>query len=297
MFIHIHLSAQGYRPYPEIQELQTRRDFLFQQFSQDVEQSYKALAKGIPPVPYLYVYKAKEGDTLMDIAARCVLSYETIATLNRISDSRTDVSGRNLLLPTVPGLFIPEKPSNDLEALLFMNRQSNPSLPAARITVRYSEDVSAVFDFYPDVKLTPTERTFFLTGGFRFPLPKAILTSSYGMRRNPVTGRMRFHEGIDLAAPAGTAVTASRSGRVKDTGYDGVYGNFVILSHDNQTESVYGHMRKVLVTMEESVAAGYTIGEVGSTGQSTGPHLHFEIRIGGAAHDPADILQINQKGN
>ncbi|MDR1748780.1 MAG: M23 family metallopeptidase [Spirochaetaceae bacterium] len=296
IFIYAYPSAQSYRSYPEIQELQERRDHLFQQFSQDVEQSYKDIAKGDPLRPFLYVYKVKEGDTLMDIAARCVLSYETIATLNRISDNRTDIRGRTLLLPTVPGLFIPEKPSNDLEALLFMNRQSNSTPPEAWITVRYSGASSAVFGFYPDMKLTPTERTFFLTGGFRFPLPRAVLTSSYGIRKNPVTGTVRFHEGIDLAAPVGTNVVAARSGMVKETGYDAVYGNFIILSHDNEMESLYGHLKKVLVNRNQSVAAGYTIGEVGSTGQSTGPHLHFEIWIGGAARDPAEILQLDKKG-
>jgi secretion/DNA translocation related TadE-like protein len=97
------------------------------------------------------------------------------------------------------------------------------------------------------------------------------------------------HTGLDLAAPAGAPVVASSSGRVTQAGPAGPYGNLVVIGHDGVT-TYYAHLGSITVAAKDDVAAGHQIGTVGSTGNATGPHLHFEVRVGGAAQNPEDIL-------
>jgi murein DD-endopeptidase MepM/ murein hydrolase activator NlpD len=110
------------------------------------------------------------------------------------------------------------------------------------------------------------------------------------MTVNPVTGNLRFHEGLDLAAPAGTEVYAAAGGIVTEVGSDPIYGNFVVIRHDGNWASLYGHLQRTAVTLRMNVKSGMLIGWVGSTGQSTGPHLHFELRQNGMARDPDKYL-------
>ncbi|MFE5291395.1 M23 family metallopeptidase [Isoptericola sp. NPDC056618] len=138
-----------------------------------------------------------------------------------------------------------------------------------------------------------------------FPLPVGTWTrtSGYGMRRNPVLGVRRLHAGVDLAAPADTAVLATAAGQVAYAGSSGGLGNHVVLEHrvdGRVVASVYGHLRDggIHVRAGDLVTAGQHIGDVGSTGNSTGPHLHFEIRPGGAASaavDPGTWLATTEK--
>jgi murein DD-endopeptidase MepM/ murein hydrolase activator NlpD len=110
------------------------------------------------------------------------------------------------------------------------------------------------------------------------------LTSPYGWR----WGRM--HEGIDIAAGSGTPIYASASGTVIACGYEGGYGNLVVLDHGGGLATAYGHQSSIAVTCGQSVGRGQLVGYVGSTGRSTGPHVHFEVRVGGGAVDPLGYL-------
>ena len=110
------------------------------------------------------------------------------------------------------------------------------------------------------------------------------------MRRNPVSGNMRFHEGLDLAAPPGTDVYAVRDGVVTEVGEDPIYGTYIVIKHSDSWASLYGHLQRARVSLHDSVKSGTVIGWVGSTGQSTGPHLHFELRQNGRAQDPDKFL-------
>jgi murein DD-endopeptidase MepM/ murein hydrolase activator NlpD len=116
--------------------------------------------------------------------------------------------------------------------------------------------------------------------GFIFPFASAVpITSNFGWRIHPVTGTQRFHSGIDLGAPHGTAVLAAHSGRVVFAGWRGGYGNTIILqSLDGKTRTLYAHLSQLHVEADETVRIGQIVGAVGSTGLSTGPHLHFEIQ-------------------
>ena len=119
---------------------------------------------------------------------------------------------------------------------------------------------------------------------------RARLTSGFGLRRDPFSGLPQQHEGVDLAAKTGAPVRPYRAGLVTFSGWKQGYGNTVILKHANGLESVYGHNAKNSVLAGDRVDAGTVIGQVGSSGRSTGPHLHFEIREQGKAVNPIPYL-------
>lgn len=120
---------------------------------------------------------------------------------------------------------------------------------------------------------------------------QGVFTSGFGYRTHPISGAGRMHEGIDVSANTGTAIHAAGSGTVIGAGNSGDgYGNKVLISHGDGLVTLYAHMNSLNVSNGQSVSAGDTIGTVGSTGYSTGPHLHFEVRVAGVAYDPLGYL-------
>lgn len=127
----------------------------------------------------------------------------------------------------------------------------------------------------------------------RYPLlAKVPITSSFGWRRDPVYGGRSFHEGLDLGAPFGAPVIDAASGHVVTAGWCGGYGYCVKIDHGGYL-TLYAHLSKVFVQKNMTIGQGQTIGEVGSTGKSTGPHLHFEVQRNGEAIDPLGLLASN----
>jgi murein DD-endopeptidase MepM/ murein hydrolase activator NlpD len=120
------------------------------------------------------------------------------------------------------------------------------------------------------------------------------LTSSFGMRFHPLLGYTRFHKGVDYGAPMGTPIVAVADGRVSFAGWHGGHGNFVKIDHAGGLGSGYGHMSRFAVRAGSFVRQGQVIGYVGSTGLSTGPHLHFEVYKGGAAVNPGAVQFVTQ---
>ena len=118
------------------------------------------------------------------------------------------------------------------------------------------------------------------------PLARSALTSGFGMRADPMLGGQRMHSGVDLAAPVGSPVIATSDGIVSQAGWRGGYGLFVALEHGGGFQTRYGHMSGVAVTPGQAVRKGDIIGYVGSTGRSTGPHPHYEMRVNGSAVRP-----------
>ncbi|MBC7541815.1 MAG: peptidoglycan DD-metalloendopeptidase family protein [Candidatus Sericytochromatia bacterium] len=117
-----------------------------------------------------------------------------------------------------------------------------------------------------------------------------VVTSSFGVRTDPFTGQAKTHKGVEFAAPIGTPIRASRSGKVTFAGEADGYGRLVIVDHGQGVETWYAHASAMLVKAGETVKAGQTIAKVGTVGRSTGPHLHFEIRRNGRAVDPWPLL-------
>jgi murein DD-endopeptidase MepM/ murein hydrolase activator NlpD len=297
-FVSFFCHAQDIRNggYLSISQLNTR-DENFKKLITDVEanrrrvfnreksrnDSNRESAGAIAQALTIYRYVPNEEDSINSLAARCSIPASSLASLNRISNSSMLEAGKPMLIPSAPGLFVPKEPQSDIEILLASRRF--PPDDSAEIEINGVD-----FYFFPGKDYDTTERAFFLNTGFRFPLRSDRLTSSFGMRQNPITGNTVLHQGIDLAAPAGTEVYAAGDGVVTETGYDSIYGNYVIIKHNNNWASLYGHLQRVGTTLRTNVRSGTLIGWVGSTGQSTGPHLHFELRQNGKAQDPNKLL-------
>jgi murein DD-endopeptidase MepM/ murein hydrolase activator NlpD len=124
----------------------------------------------------------------------------------------------------------------------------------------------------------------------RMPLEGAQLTSGYGMRTHPVLGSRRQHQGIDLAAPTGTPVYATADGVVGRADWYSSYGLYISVNHGAAMETRYAHLSRLAVTAGDFVKKGDVIGYVGSTGRSTGPHLHYEVRVEGVAVNPIPYM-------
>ena len=271
------------------------RDIMFRQYMADVEEARRHIfaqrgsSREAIDLLTIYIYTIREGDDLLRIAARSNIPISSLASLNRLSNGDDLRTGMDLLLPSMPGIFIPERPGSDLEYLISSARiDENRGIHLTIPREGYSER----FLFIPGDDFTPTERIYFLNRGFQFPLRDFVLTSNFGQRINPITGTQTMHRGIDLAAPMGTEVYAVRSGTVIDQGFDALLGNYIMIQHDNNWVSLYGHLSVVNVNLHSRVSAGSFIGRVGSTGQSTGPHLHFELIQNGQNQDPARLLRL-----
>ena len=285
-------SAAAYN-FPVITRMDNRDDG-FRQYISDVEGNRRRLVgllrRPAETVDHLtiYQYTTRGGEDLFSVAARCNIPYSALASLNRLSSPGAIEEGTRLFLPSSPGLYIPVVPESDVEMLIAAARLTTEDFFELKIN---TAGISRTFYYFPGADFTPTERAFFLNSGFIFPLKNFRLSSTYGMRQNPVTGNMGVHQGVDLAAPEGTEVFSAAAGVVTEMGNDPVYGNYIIITHQNRWTSLYGHLQRFETVLQSTVRSGTLIGRVGSTGQSTGPHLHFELRQDGRAIDPSGRLR------
>jgi len=282
--------------FPVIRQLNPS-DTGFRQFTNDVQGNRRRVTSLIgartPPEQIIehltiYQYTVSSTDDIFFLAARLNIPYSALASLNRINNPAGLIAGTTLLLPSCPGIFIPSNPQTDLERIVMAARHEGEGSVELRIN---RAGISTVWEFFPGADFTPTERAFFLNSLFRFPLRNYRVTSRFGLRSDPFTGNQQMHQGMDLAAPLGTEVYAVADGTVTAAGFDSVLGNYIIISHSNNYTSVYGHLQSIETVLRAEVKSGSLIGRVGSTGQSTGPHLHFELRHGGRAFDPAGRLR------
>lgn len=128
------------------------------------------------------------------------------------------------------------------------------------------------------------------TGRFMYPV-KARITSPFGPRRHPIFGVVSMHSGIDLAAPRGTEIKAAEGGTVIYAGWYGGYGRVVIVDHSKGFSTLYAHLESINVRLGQRIKQGEVVGHEGTTGYSTGPHLHFEVRSKGKPQNPVSFLQ------
>jgi murein DD-endopeptidase MepM/ murein hydrolase activator NlpD len=278
-------SAQPRAAYPSFGSL-GQDDVIYRQHQEQLERSYEAIQNGdAPPDMIIYSYTIRSEVDLFSLAARLNLPYETLATLNRLDRARTLLAGERVLAPSVPGLFVSTSPGSDLDLLLSYRGGAEGYVVPVSLGGKASE-----LRFYPGARFSPEERSLFLGLLFRFPLPAGVITSGFGLRESPITGRLSKHNGLDIAAPAGTDVYAAREGKVSETGVDEVLGQYIVIAHEGGFSTVYGHLSARLVRLNEEVDSGRIIGSVGSSGESTGPHLHFEVRNRGESRDPEPLI-------
>jgi murein DD-endopeptidase MepM/ murein hydrolase activator NlpD len=144
--------------------------------------------------------------------------------------------------------------------------------------------------FIPNARLSSATLRNFYGELFIWPA-RGRISSSFGYRANPFTGLRTYHSAIDIVVSLGTKVKATNAGTVADTGYNSVFGNYVILKHASGYQSLYAHLSQISVKEGSSISQGSIIGLSGNTGQSTGPHLHFSIFKNGQALDPTKYVK------
>jgi murein DD-endopeptidase MepM/ murein hydrolase activator NlpD len=221
------------------------------------------------------VHRIKEGDTVSEIAAKYNVSVGTILSFNSIKDVRKIMVGTELGIPSIDGVLYKVKRGDTLSGISAShNIAMNDILDANDLqseVIRVNQEL-----FLPGGTLSTFELK--KATGELFVYPTAgRLSSGFGIRPDPFTGIPRMHYGIDLANYVGTAVKASYEGTVVALGVNQSYGKYVIIKHAGGFQTLYGHLSKWIVSKGEYVGQGEKIGEMGNTGRSTGPHLHFGI--------------------
>ncbi len=269
----------------------------FQKYENEIEQAFIDYRRDGTVILKSYTYTIKKEDLsksrdFKNLASELGQSQATLSTANGIASVEDFAVGMTLILPVLQGMFVADSPKNDFEILVKKQFESfllDESAEKKWIPVVLN---GRNYKFLPEKLFTGTLVAFFNDKGMKLPLPQKVLTSPFGYRTSPISGKWKLHAGIDLAAPMGTPVTACKSGTVKTVeNMNVVYGNYIVLDHGNGKTSTYAHLSKIDVRAGAKVSGGDKIGEVGTTGMSTGPHLHFEVRENGNPIDPLKELK------
>jgi len=232
-----------------------------------------------------------EGETLVDLAGRFGLSPVAVARANGIQDPTELRPGDLVLLPGIQARTTYQrllaKQEEERQARLEAERRRQEEERRLAEERRRQEAQRQARLRQAQAPKPQVRRVSYQEGGLRWPLSGFRITTYFGQRG----AFQRFHTGIDLAAPYGTPIAAAKSGQVGVAGWSALgYGFHVILDHGGGVETLYAHLSRIAVRPGEWVEAGQVIGYVGSTGWSTGPHLHFEVRVGGVPQNPLAYL-------
>ena len=235
-------------------------------------------------------YTVQNGDSLSKIAAKHHVSMGTIISFNKIKNAKKLYKGTVLSIPQSDGIMYEVSRGDSL----------------SRIAGKYNVSFNRLLDmnnlesslirtgqklFIPDAEISSFELKKTLGELFIYPV-KGRITSPFGYRNDPFTGRRSMHYGIDIANKTGTAVKATFDGKVLKCGSSFIYGKYIIVKHTGGYQSLYAHLNKYLVRKGQNVTQGQIIGELGSTGRSTGPHLHFSIYKNQQPVDPLKQLSL-----
>lgn len=266
-----------------------------------------SLREEVKPLKVL-AYVVVQGDSLWSIANAQNIELDTLVGSNTFKSSATLRPGVVLRIPNQDGIFYTMRKGERIELVckryqvgLDRVRKVNPTidvvslkpgdevfLPGAR-----PEAVAEVRVENKKVKLVPVkEKGLPQKGGrsYRWPVMGRI-NSPFGWRRHPVTRRRDFHTGIDIKASRGMVIRAARDGRVAYSGWMGGYGKVVVVEHTGGQSTLYAHCSSLLVPQGTRISQGQNIARVGTTGRSTGPHLHFEVRRGNSPVNPLQYLK------
>jgi murein DD-endopeptidase MepM/ murein hydrolase activator NlpD len=229
------------------------------------------------------------GDTISAIARDAGLNLDTVVSLNRIEDVRRVPVGAALKLPNQNGVLYTVRRGDSLSSI---SRVFNVGMNAlADVNNLESSTIHPGQDlFIPGARMKPLELKKVLGELFIYPVT-GRLTSTFGPRNDPFTGVRRFHNGIDIAGSIGTPVNAAMAGRIVKIGVHPSYGRYVIMSHASGYQTWYAHLNRTVLPVGSTAAQGEMIGEMGNTGYSTGPHLHFSVFKNGSPVDPMKFLR------
>ena len=237
-------------------------------------------------------YEVKAGDTLSHIGRRYGLKVDTIVSVNQLGNSRDIHPGDRLRIPSADGLLRVVRKNDTIEDIALDYDVSINSIVRANSisdpnTIYVGQEL-----FLPNAKKPRVSSGWSRTGQPVFARPAAgRISSRYGHRKHPVTGKWHLHTGIDFACGAGGRIVAARGGVVIRAEWLGGYGNLIVIQHENGYTTRYGHLSRFKVKRGQRVRQGQEIGRAGSTGVSTGPHLHFEVRRNGKSINPLTVLK------
>lgn len=237
-------------------------------------------------------YRVKQGDMIGYIADQFNITQDTIISVNNIRQSRLIQIGQYLKIPSMPGILYTVKSDDETPASI-AEKYKVEATKCALVNNKKPDTKLAAGStlFVPDATLDWVTRQEINGDLFKKPIHSYYyLSSYYGWRTSPFdASRRTFHSGIDMACSYGTSIYAALGGTVSATGYNGTYGNYVIIRHHSGYKTLYGHMSAILVVKGQYVDTDTRLGRVGSTGMSTGPHLHFTVFKNGKTVNPANL--------
>ncbi len=235
-------------------------------------------AENFPSLSYS-AYRVREGDMIGKIAENFGITQDTLISVNNIRATRLIQIGTYLKIPSVAGILYTVK--KDGETIGDIAKKYEVSTEKCSAMNNLATDVSlsaGASVFVPDAEMDWVTRQEINGDLFKKPIKaRWYLSSPYGWRASPFTGSRTYHGGVDMACPQGTSIYAALPGKVTATGYNNTYGNYVIITHHSGYKTLYGHMSAILAVCGQYVTQESKIGRVGSTGLSTGPHLHFTV--------------------
>ena len=233
-------------------------------------------------------YRTRKGDSLSLIAQRFHLTLGTVISWNDIRDGRGLSPGVLLELPNADGVKYRVRRGDTLEGIA---QSTGVALNDILDWNGLSSEVITIGQvlFLPGARLSQADINRVTGSLFIYPV-RGRLSSRFGSRADPFTGVVRFHNGIDLVARLGTSVGAAMSGTVAAIGFNANYGRYIFLQHPGY-QTMYAHLNRITVSTGQKVTQGQKVGELGNTGYSTGPHLHFSIYRGSEPVDPMRLLK------
>lgn len=240
-------------------------------------------------------HRVARGETLWRISQTYSVTIEALKQANGL-ESETLIKGQMLVIPQTAGIHIVKEGETlwqisrwyqvPLEDVAGLNQLLNPGELQVGQEILLPKDANlAAGESGPSPPGPPPSQPEIASGGWNLVWPvQGVISSNFGPRRG------KQHSGLDIAAPKGTPIKAARAGTVVTTGWLGGYGQTVILEHSDKTVTLYAHASKILVRKGQKVKQGEMIARVGSTGRSTGPHVHFEVIVNSRPRDPIGYL-------
>lgn len=257
-------------------------------------QDEDSISQNEEPSPLTYqTYRVKSGDMIGFIADEFNVTQDTIISVNNIKQSRLIQPGQYLKIPSMPGIIYTVKKNGETAESIAKKYDINAEKCAFVNNLNISSELNAgSVVFVPDAELDWATRQEINGDLFKKPLHSRYwLSSPYGWRDSPFsTGKRTFHGGLDMATSQGTPVYPALDGKVTAVGFNSTYGNYVIISHHSGYKTLYAHMSTVNCKKGNFVYTNTMIGRVGSTGMSTGPHLHFTVYKNGKTVNPSLLL-------
>jgi len=250
----------------------------------------------VEPVFHVSTYRAKSGDNLWTVAEKNGLDFYTLLSVNRLKKANEISIGQELRIPNQRGILHTVHEGETLEdialkydvgirQIIRVNQILDPNeikqgsdlfVPGAKVTLGFSKELLKNSGVPPQ---------------FAWPCRQSSrISSGFGYRKDPFTGRRAFHQGLDLAPGYGASVYASMSGVVTYAGWMGGYGKLIVIRHAGGYSTRYGHLSRIRVKRGKYVRQGQQIGNVGNTGRSKGAHLHFEVRRNGKPLNPRKFI-------